>query len=443
MNMKGISKKLGLLLALITFFGMVINAQVADFEYFDPCEGAPAQFVSTSTYPAGITSYRWHFNDGTGFFFGSEVYHTFPLHGIYYVTLDVYNSNLPGDSLVSSKSRNVAIYRLPDPSFLSEGICFGDSVVFVNTTTSMDGDVIAYEWNFGDGEGDLIPSPAHWYAQTGTYSVSLTVETVYGCRNTYTGDAYVYRLPDATIMSDDLDACSGEEIELTVSDEYEKVIWSTLPSETFPNIEAYSIKVKTTDGPQTIEVSVYEIHYETGVVCSSSSTVDVIVHPTPVITVTASETFVIAGSEVILDVTSQNANLVGYWWTPVTGMNNPAAKQPALNLYETTEFTVTVVDEFGCRNTGSVLVEVDLKPNNIITPNGDGKNDVWIASKRPLNDDYEVAIFNRWGEEILNQKGYNNDWDGTSNGDSLPEGAYFYVIKYKGVAYTGSITLLR
>ena len=105
--MKRLIRKIGLVLSLVSIIAIGLNAQVVDFEYYNSCMGTETHFVSTSSYPAGITSYRWNFNDGSAYAFNSEAYHTFVISGVYYVTLEVFNNALPGDSLVGSKVRTL------------------------------------------------------------------------------------------------------------------------------------------------------------------------------------------------------------------------------------------------------------------------------------------------------------------------------------------------
>jgi len=38
-------------------------------------------------------------------------------------------------------------------------------------------------------------------------------------------------------------------------------------------------------------------------------------------------------------------------------------------------------------------------------------------------------IFNRWGDKVFTTKGYQNDWEGTYNGNDLPAGTYYYIFK--------------
>ena len=54
-------------------------------------------------------------------------------------------------------------------------------------------------------------------------------------------------------------------------------------------------------------------------------------------------------------------------------------------------------------------------------------------------------IFNRWGNEVYAKGGYNNDWDGTWQGDKeLPAGTYFYILDDgEGEKYSGYLQINR
>jgi len=70
-----------------------------------------------------------------------------------------------------------------------------------------------------------------------------------------------------------------------------------------------------------------------------------------------------------------------------------------------------------------------LFPYNLITPNGDGLNDQFIIRSVELYPNSKLTIFNRWGRIVLEQKAYQNDWEGTENGKDLSSGVYFYVLE--------------
>jgi hypothetical protein len=112
------------------------------------------------------------------------------------------------------------------------------------------------------------------------------------------------------------------------------------------------------------------------------------------------------------------------------------------------------------------VLPVKLKVPNILTPNGDGNNDVFeITEAPPTNEDElppmklslnegskplslyyrstSLVIFNRQGRIVYESDDYQNDWDG----DNLPDGVYFYVLKCFGwksnEVYQGSVTIMR
>lgn len=80
---------------------------------------------------------------------------------------------------------------------------------------------------------------------------------------------------------------------------------------------------------------------------------------------------------------------------------------------------------------------------NVITPNGDGKNDTWKIKGLDPTAQNEVVIFNRWNNVVYETKNYTNNWDGKG----LNAGTYFYVLKIKKDSnekvYKGFIMLMR
>jgi large repetitive protein len=77
---------------------------------------------------------------------------------------------------------------------------------------------------------------------------------------------------------------------------------------------------------------------------------------------------------------------------------------------------------------------------NTISNNNDGINDYFILEGIERFPNNSVCIFNRWGVKVYEVEGYDNDsrsFKGISEGRStykqdseLPEGTYFYVLKY-------------
>jgi gliding motility-associated-like protein len=70
----------------------------------------------------------------------------------------------------------------------------------------------------------------------------------------------------------------------------------------------------------------------------------------------------------------------------------------------------------------------NIVASNILTPNGDGKNDTWVIADIQLYPNNTVTVFDKGGRTVYNKHGYTNDWNGTFGGAPLTEGTYYYVI---------------
>ncbi len=99
----------------------------------------------------------------------------------------------------------------------------------------------------------------------------------------------------------------------------------------------------------------------------------------------------------------------------------------------------------------TALVTIAIQPPGdcytptAFTPNGDGKNDLFVIPC--LNNTEEKAalyVFNRWGNLVYETDNYISDWDGTHRNQPLPDGTYFYILQIEGKKpQNGSIELKR
>ena len=56
----------------------------------------------------------------------------------------------------------------------------------------------------------------------------------------------------------------------------------------------------------------------------------------------------------------------------------------------------------------------------------------------------DVRVYNRWGKLVFSSPEYQNEWDGTSNGVSLPSAAYYFIIKSETAGtITGTVNIVR
>ena len=158
---------------------------------------------------------------------------------------------------------------------------------------------------------------------------------------------------------------------------------------------------------------------------------------------------------------------VHYLWTAVTAngtdpafstVASPTISQPGI-------YTLLVTDmEDGCTDEATVVIEMTSPPDidmgsiklpNVISPNGDGKNDVWrpfLATDPGMDitalfDAYKLTVYNRWGQTVFETNdGGQRSW----NARGVEEGTYFYTVAFHSECgtvidkeVTGTISVLR
>lgn len=111
-------------------------------------------------------------------------------------------------------------------------------------------------------------------------------------------------------------------------------------------------------------------------------------------------------------------------------------------------FTYRVKDENGLwSNVATVTITVlknEIHVPNILTANGDGKNDKLIIRGLEKYQNNTLLIFNRWNNKVYESKNYQGDW----NGKGLNPGTYFYTLRLQDTngqwhTVNGYITLIR
>lgn len=104
-----------------------------------------------------------------------------------------------------------------------------------------------------------------------------------------------------------------------------------------------------------------------------------------------------------------------------------------------------------CNERDSILIELGCELQifipNVFTPNIDEHNEELVVKAVNLLD-FELSIYNRWGELMFFTKDIEHQWDGKFNGNTAPIGVYSYVLKAYGkdgqaVNKQGTITILK
>lgn len=75
----------------------------------------------------------------------------------------------------------------------------------------------------------------------------------------------------------------------------------------------------------------------------------------------------------------------------------------------------------------SIIPDAMPGANNFITPNGDGKNDVFVLPDADSFPQHQLRIFDRAGRLLFESRNYKNDWSGYFRGRLLNEDTYYYI----------------
>jgi gliding motility-associated-like protein len=137
-----------------------------------------------------------------------------------------------------------------------------------------------------------------------------------------------------------------------------------------------------------------------------------------------------------------------------SGVNNPHHTYTNANTYN-----VKLIASSGLCNISQDTIVKNLKINEpgisgiliptIFSPNGDKLNDLYGIPLKETPGNYNLKIYNRWGEELFNSTDPAIYWDGKYNDQVIPEGTYFYILQLSGCGQqtietkTGFITLVR
>lgn len=190
----------------------------------------------------------------------------------------------------------------------------------------------------------------------------------------------------------------------------------------------------------------YEAIIQSGA-CTIDTALPVVITIVSIPTVNAgSDVSINQGESIVLNGSGTGTPL----WTPPAGLSSTALFTPTASPSSTTIYVLTVTDSNNCVNNDSVVITViqavfNGKVSNLFTPNGDGLNDNWYVEGIQNYPDNEVFVYNIYGSEVFRKKAYTNDWQGTYKGSELPDGTYYYVIRFESTDMTlrGSVDILR
>ncbi|TDE18455.1 DUF7948 domain-containing protein [Dyadobacter psychrotolerans] len=391
-------------------FKIDIDRLKADFDVYEGskkdvvtgCAPLSLSFVNTSE---GGVDYIWEVDGSTISREKDEAEYVFRTPGTYTVTLQAYNR-------LTCKRVDIAEKKIVVETI--NAAIKSDTTVCENSKIQLwASGGTTYKWTPATGmDNAQIATPTVTVNENATYSVEIG--SAGGCKVVREVKINVDKKTDFIDMPD-TEICVGASVVLSVTGGAEQFHW--LVANGLPETTGSSVTVKPT------VTTTYKVEglYKDG--CRPIREVTVRVDRSYEPDFEIARSGEACNEPVRYGMTNLTKNASRYEWNFGTGntVNDPNVEN---YVYETPgeySVTLTAYNAAGCSLTVSkkLVAEPAFILANVITPNGDGKNDFFIV---PVAQS-AVEIYNRWGKRIYKSMDYKNDW-----GKGIANGTYYYVV---------------
>lgn len=290
------------------------------------------------------------------------------------------------------------------------------------------------------------------FLTSGDKVVRLLIKTEEGCKDSIDKSLHLVSGPVANFISDSV--CIGESVTLTSVQTSGSPIflWTWNMADGSRTEPAFaSFKVHTYKNP-----GIYypQLSYSDKKGCYGSfNGSPIVVYPLPKPGFTIKK---LASDDqyTFVKLTPDNFGYSSYLWSFPDGNKN-TKDTPTIKVsnFFKDRIYLTVQNAFGCSDTQSMYFYIfpeltNLYHENVFSPNGDQLNEVF----RPYNiegaKDFELMIFNRWGEQLYKTNDPKAGWNGTYKNEPVQNGIYIFTVEFMyadGNRYStrGNVTVVR
>ncbi|MFM1876992.1 MAG: hypothetical protein RL266_2729, partial [Bacteroidota bacterium] len=421
---------------------------VADFVADSVCFNQVTHFTDLTNILSGsIINHAWEFGFNASSSLANPTF-VFPETGYLPVKLTVTSDFGCKDTI----TKDIRVYVLPEPEFTHNDTCFEDDVYFANQSVISEGTIVQYDWDFGDSNVSDQSDPVHHYASEGFYQTTLTATSNYGCTESIEHEVEIFPLPEIAYTALPSAGCQP----LTVTFDNGTQISNGYFIAGYQWDLGHGITSNVTH-PQTtyLDSGFYDIQLIATTTNGCDDTlfvadaIDVWPRPTAGFS-TEKDSYIMFFPEV--DFIDESFGATEWYYDFADGASsveqNPSHEYQEAGIYQVIQ---TVNNDYGCDDQTSIRVVIEpaitLYIPNAFTPNEDGNNETFFGHGAGIQE-YEMWIYDRWGENIFYSAKMENAWDGTYKGAPVEAGLYiykFYVLDVTGQdhSYTGGVQLLR
>jgi gliding motility-associated-like protein len=349
------------------------------------------------------------------------------------IILSLTSTNNGGCNAVGA-SLQIIFVAPPFANFNFANVCLNNTNNFTDFSLPGFGTLTNWEWDFDDGNTASTQNTANLYATPGVYNVSLIATSSVGCSDTVVKPVTVYDLPVANYTYTSI--CAGNNIIIDFTD-------SSYVSSGTINYWFYDFGgMGSATAQNTNQLFTGSGNFSiTHIVSTTNGCLDTLVDVINIPPRPTAGFFYDSDNGLNVGATFNfydTSNFATNWYWEFGEGSSSTTQNPSNTYFGNGTYLVTqyAYDQFGCVDSASLTITINTVTNeisnlipNAISPNGDGRNDVWkLGFIELLYPNATVEIFNRWGQRLFYSDGYPNPWDGTFNGEAVPQGTYYYVI---------------
>lgn len=331
--------------------------------------------------------------------------------------------------------------------------CKNEGVLFTNSSQANGTDSLEYQWDFGDLSGlSIAQNPLHTFTEIGSYVITLTVTGTslanVACPDTTSHRIFINATPVANY--DFLNGCKDLVTQFRDSSSVfggSIVGWSwQFGDNSTPAAIKHATHIYTTAGSFNVLLTVTSNNQ-----CTASMSKIVTINPSPLAEFGLTNNPAVAQEPIYFSDFSTPTSTIKQWYWDF-GDDGSAVVQAPSHIYQDANnyyVTLTVIDDAGCSDTITKLIEVTLLPQvpTAFTPNRDGNNDLLFVKGGPFQN-ITFKVYNSWGELVFETTDQKIGWDGTKNGVNQPVGAYVWTLvvdmyNNRQVKKNGDVTIIR
>jgi gliding motility-associated-like protein len=432
---------------------------IPDFNFQEVCLHQMVDFTDMSTVAGGtVVSWLWNFNDNNNLSTSQNPNYLFGSLGTHSVMLKVTSDKGCSDSI----AKNTIVHPLPNPAFSTANVCDGDTAHFTDLSSIPLADTLqSWIWNFNDNSSLAFnQDTAHVFPSAGSFPVQLTVQSKFGCIDSISKTIVVNPKPVVRFTTNDTIGCelycvAFQDASGVFTGSIVQWAWDAgdnTPASTVSSFE-HCYSNNAVSNPISYSVSLTATS-DSGCVSSLTKPNYITVYPLPEANFAATP---LVASIMQSTITIADSSMGADFWNWNFGDNmTDTAHAPKPHTYaDTGSYLIMLVvsTDYGCKDTAyeNVLIMPDFAfyIPNAFTPDGDGLNDTF-SGKGIYILEYEMMIFDRWGNLIYQTVDYNHPWNGIANGGTeiAQRDVYVYVIKVKDIfmnehKYRGTVTLVK